>query len=169
MKPVTIDKRSTALLLLDFNRQTCNMEHRPRCIASIPRVKTLLATARAAGLPVVYSLGGGGKVSDLPEELAPVAGEPAVSSGVDKFFGTDLESILKAKGVKTVIIVGAASNGAILYTASAAALRGMKVILAVDGVAADTLYAEQFTVWQLANAPVVGAAVTLTTMDQITF
>ena len=169
LKAISVDKATTALLMLDFNRQTCNMQRRPRCVASIPKVKELLSAARAAGMPVVYSLGGGGKVSDLPDALAPVAGEPVVSSGVDKFAGTDLESILKSKGVKTVIIVGAASNGAVLYTASSAVMRAMKVIVPVDGVAGDNLYSEQYTVWHLVNAPVIGAGVSLTTIAQLTF
>ena len=29
-----LDRRTTALLLLDFNHQTCNQERRPRCVAS---------------------------------------------------------------------------------------------------------------------------------------
>lgn len=169
LKQVTVDKSTTALLMLDFNEQTCNMQRRPRCIASIPKVKTLLAAARTSGLPVVFSLGGGGKLADIAKDLAPTANEPVVSSGLDKFQGTDLEKILKEKGTKTVIVVGDAANGAVLYTASSAAVRGMKVIVPVDGISADTLYAEQYTVWHLVNAPVINPAVTLTTIDQVTF
>lgn len=169
VKPVTIDKATTALLLLDFNEQTCNMQRRPRCVASIPHVKKLLDAARSAGVPVAYSLGGGGKPSDLPKELAPAAGEPIVSSGVDKFANTELESFLKGKGVKTVITVGAAAHGAVLYTASAAAMRGFKVIVPVDGISADNAYAEQYTAWHLANVPVIGSAMTLTTLDDVKF
>jgi nicotinamidase-related amidase len=166
---VTLDKATTALLLLDFNEQTCNMQRRPRCVASIPHVKKLLDAARSAGVPVAYSLGGGGKPSDLPKELAPAAGEPIVSSGVDKFANTELESFLKGKGVKTVITVGAAAHGAVLYTASAAAMRGFKVIVPVDGISADNAYAEQYTAWHLANVPVIGSAMTLTTLDDVKF
>ena len=91
LKPVTVDPKTTALLMLDFNYQTCK-ERRPRCVASIPKVKTLLTAARAAGVPVAYSLGGGSKSSaDIDPELAPTAGEPVVSSGVNKFVNTDLE------------------------------------------------------------------------------
>ncbi|MEP7062037.1 MAG: cysteine hydrolase [Betaproteobacteria bacterium] len=169
LKPVTIDVATTALLMLDFNQQTCNLQRRPRCIASIPKVKELLAKARAAGVPVMYSLGGGGTVADIAADLAPVKDEPVVSSGVDKFRGTDLEQRLKDRGTKTVIVVGAAANGAVLYTASGAAMRGMKVIVPVDGVSADNAYAEQYTAWHLANAPLVGAAVTLTTIDDVKF
>jgi nicotinamidase-related amidase len=169
VKPVTLDKATTALLMLDFNEQTCNMQRRPRCVASIPHVKKLLDEARAAHVPVAYSLGGGGKPSDLPATLAPTADEPIVSSGVDKFANTDLEKILKDKGVHTVIVVGAAAHGALLYTASTAAMRGFKVIVPVDGISADIAYAEQYTAWHLANAPLVSNAVTLTTLDDLHF
>lgn len=169
LKAVTIDKNSTVLLMLDFNEQTCNPQRRPRCIASIPKVKKLLTEARTAGVPVVYTLGGGGKPSDLPRDLAPVGNEPAMLAGVDKFVGTDLEKILKEKGAKTVIVVGTGSNGAVLYTGSAAAIRGMKVIVPVDGVSADTTYIEQYVVWHLVHAPVIAPAFTLTTIDQVTF
>ena len=169
IRPVTIDKATTALLMLDFNKQTCNMQRRPRCVASIPHVKSLLAAARAAGVPVAWSLGGGGKPADLPGELMPAAGEPIVSSGVDKFANTELESFLKGKGVKTVITVGAAANGAVLYTASTAVMKGFKVIAPLDGISADNAYAEQYTAWHLANAPLVSSGVTLTTIDGVRF
>jgi len=169
LKAVMIDKNSTVLLMLDFNEQTCNMQRRPRCIESIPKVKRLLTAARTAGVPVVYTLGGGGKAADLPKELAPAGGEPAMLAGVDKFMGTDLEKILKEKGAKTVIVVGTAAHGAVLYTASASAMRGMKVIVPVDGVSGDTTYIEQYVSWHLVNVPVIGPAFTLTTLDQVTF
>jgi len=169
LKAVTADSKTTALLMLDFNAQTCNQQRRPRCIASLPKVAKMLAAARAAGVMVVYSLGGGGKVTDIHKEVAPIGGEPVVSSGVDKFRGTDLEEILKSKGIKTVVVAGAAAHGAILYTASGAAMRGMKVLVPVDAISADLAYAEQYTVWQLANAPLVGSAVTLTSIDALKF
>jgi nicotinamidase-related amidase len=169
LKAVMIDKSTTVLLMIDFNEQTCNMQRRPRCIASIPKVKTLLTAARTAGVPVVFSLGAGGKPADIPQALAPGANEPIVSSGLDKFAGTDLEKILKEKGAKTVIVVGTAAHGGVLYTASDAAMRGMKVIVPVDGVSGDTPYVEQYIAWHLVNVPVIGPAFTLTTIDQVTF
>ena len=169
LKPVTIDTKTTALLMLDFNKQTCNEQRRPRCIASIPHVKKLLTAARAAGVPVVYSLGGGGKPADIAKDLAPTKDEPVVSASVDKFRGTDLDNILKGKGIKTVIAVGTAAHGAILYTASAAALRGMTVIVPVDGMSGDIPYIEQYTAWHLTHAPGVSAKVTLTKIDDVKF
>ena len=168
LKPVTIDKKTTALLMLDFNQQTCT-QRRPRCTASIPRVKPLLAAARAAGMPVVFTLGGGGKRADIAEELAPRSDEPSMLAGVDKFVNTDLEKILKDKGITTVIVVGTAAHGAVLYTASSAAIRGMKVILPLDGISADNTYTEQYFAWHMANVPVLAPAMTLTRLDDVKF
>jgi nicotinamidase-related amidase len=167
LKSVKIDPKVTALLMLDFNKQTCNAERRPRCIASIPKVQKLLTEARAKGIPVIYSLSADAAVADIAKELAPGTGEPVVASGPDKFFGTDLEKILKEKGVKTVIAVGTASHGAVLYTASGAALRGMQVIVPVDGMSAENTYAEQYVAWHLLNAPRISTLVTLTKIDLI--
>ena len=55
-----------------------------------------------------------------------------------------------------------------LYTASAAALRGFKAIVPVDGASADA-YAEQVMAWLLANAPAVAGSVTLTRIDMLTY
>ena len=117
----------------------------------------------------MYSLGGGGAPADIASELAPAKGEPIVSAGLDKFAGTELESLLKQRGVKTVIVVGVAAHGAVLYTATGAAVRDMRVIVPLDGISADIPYAEQYTAWHLANAPRIGPSVTLTTIDDVKF
>ena len=170
LKPVIIRANETALLLLDFNKQTCS-EKRLRCINSLPKLQKLLTEARSKGVPVVYSvpMGIGAGPGDIAKELAPVAGEPMVVSGMDKFVATNLEQILKEKNVKTVIIAGTSSHGAVLYTASGAVLRGMQVIVPVDGMSADNPYAEQYTAWHLANAPRLANAVTLTKIDLIRY
>lgn len=167
LKVVNIDSKTTALLMLDFVTPNCTQ--RPRCMASVPAVKKLLGEARAKGMMIAYSIGPTGKRADTLPELAPTDNEPLVSTGVDKFFNTDLEKLLKDKGVQSVIVVGTAANGAVLYTASAAALRGMKVIVPVDGMSDNSPYNEQYTAWHLANVPVVSPNVTLTKFDLIKF
>jgi nicotinamidase-related amidase len=169
LKMVTLEPATTALLLLDFNKQTCNANIRPRCISSIPAVAGLLKEARAHGAKVIFSLSAGAAVSDIAKELTPAADEPVVTSGPDKFMGTDLEKIIREKGVKTVIVTGTAAHAAVIYTASGAALRGIKVIVPVDGISAENTYAEQYTTWHLANAPMVSNQVTLTKISSIKF
>jgi nicotinamidase-related amidase len=167
LKSVILDSKATALLLLDFNKQTCNAERRPRCIASLPKVQELLEEARSKGFTIIYSLSAGATSTDIARELAPRTGEPIVTAGPDKFMGTDLEKILMDKGIKTVIVTGTAAHGAVLYTASGAAFRGMQVILPVDGMSAENTYAEQYTAWHLANAPRVSSKVILTKIGLI--
>jgi nicotinamidase-related amidase len=167
LKPVTIDAKTTALLMLDFMNQNCGQ--RPRCVASIPAMKKLLAEARAHKVPVVYSIIANSTPADVIKDVAPQADEPHVLSGPDKFRNTDLEKILKDKGITTVIAAGTSSNGAVLYTASGAAFRGMNVIIPVDGISAIDPYAEYSTVFTFMNAPQVSAKTTLTRTDMIKF
>lgn len=166
LKEVTVDPKTTALLMLDFMNQNCGQ--RPRCVASLPAMKTLLDKARAAGMPVVYTFIANTTAADVRPEVAPKSDEPSVLSGPNKFVRTDLEKILKDKGITTVIAVGTAAHGAVLNTGSAAALMGMNLIVPVDGMSADP-YAEQYTAWHLANAPGVGPRTTLTKSDMIKF
>jgi len=167
LKPVTVDPKTTALLMLDFMNQNCGK--RPRCLATIPAMKKLLGDARAAKVTVIYSLIANTTAADVIKDVAPAAGEPSVQSGPDKFLRSDLENILKDKGITTVIAVGTAANGAVLYTASAAAFRGMNVIVPVDGISAVDAYAELSAAWTLINAPQVSTKTTLTKVDMIKF
>jgi len=167
LKPVTVDTKSTALLMLDFMNQNCGK--RQRCLDSIPAVKKLLANARAKNMLVVYSLISKTTTADVIKDVAPVAGEPSVLSGPDKFLHTDLEKILKDKGIKTVITVGTSANGAVLYTASGAAFRGMNVVVPVDGMSSATAYADLSTAAVLSSAPTVSTKATLTRIDMMKF
>ncbi len=168
LKPVTVDPKTTALLMLDFLQANCG--HRPSCLAEMPAMKKLLDAARGAGATVIYS--GFGKVppSDIIKDVAPTANEPMIHSDADKFLNTDLDKMLKDKGIQTVIVVGTAANGVALYTGGGAVLRGYKLILPVDGLSANDLYAVQFTVWNLVHAtPMFVNGVTLTRSDMIKF
>jgi nicotinamidase-related amidase len=167
LKPVTVDPKTTALLMLDFVPPTCGT--RPRCMASLPTMKKLLEQARASGMPVAHSVTGTTKAEDILKDVAPQAGEPVVQASVDKFRNTELEKFLKDKGVQTVIVTGTAAHGAVLNTATGAVLRGMKVILPVDGVTASDTFTEQYVAWHLVNAPAVGPNTTLTKSDLLKF
>ncbi len=168
LKAVTVDPKTTALILMDFLPKFYCAD-RPRCVAALPALKKLLAAARAGDATVIYSIAGNFTAADVLKEVAPAGNEPVVKAHADKFLDTDLDKILKDKGIKTVIVTGTAGNGAVLYTGSEAALRGYKVIVPVDGLPAPELYAEQLTVWQLAHGPGFGKDVTITRSDMIKF
>jgi nicotinamidase-related amidase len=170
LKPVAVDNKSYAILVIDMVKETCNENVRPRCVDTILPVAKLLNEARAKGVAVVYSLGTQGK--EIVDGLTPKNGEPVVKSGADKFINTDLEKILKDKGIASLIVVGTMANGGVFHTASQAALRGFKVAVPVDAMSSpnsNMLYTEQYTAWHLANAPVFGGRVTLTKTNMIKF
>ena len=48
-------------------------------------------------------------------------------------------------------------------------MRGFEVIVPVDGMSADTTYAEQYTAWHLANSPGTRRRTTLTQIASIRF
>jgi nicotinamidase-related amidase len=175
LKAVTLDPKTTALMVMDLVKQTCNNEGRPRCVASIPKIEKLLAEARAKGVMLIYTTVPPIPIGDTLPAIAPKGDEPVVVSWVDKFMlgsqSTDLEKMLKDKGITTVITIGTAAHGAVLYTASAAALRGFTVIVPVDGMSGpgQSAYVEQYVAYNLTSAPAIAPKVTLTRTDMIKF
>lgn len=173
--PVTVDAATTAFLVLDLTSAVCTPN--PRCIATLPAAASLLAKARAAGALVVYSktVVPGDQV--LPK-VSPRGGEQSVAARANKFFGTELDNILRSHAIKTVVMVGSRTNGAILYTSFAANARGYTAVVAVDGASADTDFIQHYSLFQLlnqpgfpnaANAPLAPHAVTLSDSNLITF
>jgi nicotinamidase-related amidase len=170
LQKATPDVKTTALIVMDFMKTSCTEQARPRCVATIAPVKKLLADARAKGMTVVYAVTGNDPVmTNFLPELAAQAGEPIVAGRADKFLGTDLDKILKDKGIKTVIPVGTASNGAVLYTATGAAYRSYDVLLPIDGMSGNSAWSEQIVAWQLVNGPGLADRVKLTKTDMISF
>ena len=173
--PVTVDAATTAYLVLDLTSAVCTPN--PTCMATLPAAANLLAKARAAHALVVYSktVNPGDQV--LPQ-VAPQGDEQTVAARADKFFGTELDDILKAHGIKTVVMVGSKTNGAIMYTAFGAGGRGYTTVVAQDGVSSNSAYIQHYSLFQLqnapgfpnpANTPLAPRGVTLSTARQITF
>jgi|ERR1035437_4934998 nicotinamidase-related amidase len=179
LKPVTLEPKTTALLVIDLIKQLCNEQRRPRCVASIPKIQKLLAEARAKGVTVIYTLFPSPSPATFPNPvigdyvpaLAPKGDEPVVTSFVDKFIlrdkDTDLQKILKDKGITTVVLVGAASHNGVLFTAVTAALRGFNVIVPVDGMSGNNSYEDQAAAYILTSSIVY--KVTLTSIDTMKF
>jgi nicotinamidase-related amidase len=156
---------------MDFTNQTCSLQRRPRCVASIPKTVKLVTEARAKGALIIFSVAVPNSVAaDIVKELTPAAGETVLPPlGPDKFIGSDLEKTLKDKGIKTVVAMGTQAQTSVLHTGGAAALRGFKVIVPVDGMSADDVFPELYTAWHLATAARISAQVTLTKFDMIGF
>src|SRR5262249_39775220 len=150
LKPVTVDPKTTALLLLDFMKANCGV--RPRCQASVPSVKKILDAARAHNMVVAYNLTGQNpKIEDMVDpSLAPRAGEHLIKNGrgANKWYNSDLEQALEDKGC-TVIITGTSAQGAVAGTTQGATERGFKAIVPVDGMSSEDAFNEQYAAWHL--------------------
>jgi len=172
LKPVTLDGKTTALLILDMMKT--NFPRRPRCSATVPNVKKLHDAARAAGAMVFYSLVGGDNPTPadiVDPAIAPRDGEWAFQRGPDKFLGSGLEERLKQRGIKTVIVCGTSAQGAVVGTGSGSAQRGYKVIVPVDCMSSDEPYLEQYAAWHMfkGGPTIVTGQTTLTRTDMIRF
>jgi nicotinamidase-related amidase len=173
--PVTLTAATSALVVLDIAPQTCGSQ--PRCTQGmVPNIVSLLASARAAGAYVVYSIPSA-TASVLPA-VAPQPGDPVfVGHGQDRFFNTDLDSMLQSHGISTVVLVGWRADGSVLYTSVGATLRGYTVVVPEDGTSAaqdyDVAIGRYMMLTQLnsnpTNDPLKTDAVTLSRTDLITF
>lgn len=165
--PVSVNAKTTALLMLDFLKGDCAPN--PRCMATLPAVQKLLHDARAKKMTVIYTAYPAPPPANqtLPE-VAPTGKEPHVTSILDKFYHTNLDQILKQHHIKTVIAVGSASNGAVLFTVYAAFERGYKMIVPVDGISGANAYIDQSVVNDFITSPVMGGKIVLTRAGMIT-
>jgi len=172
---VTLDAKTTALVVLDVINPTCST--RPACAASIPALQALIKKARDANVPVVYT--NTATTNAIVPEIAPLASDTTiVPTNADKFNNPDFDAAFKAKKVTTLLLVGTRSNGAVLYTAFEANVRGYTVVVAIDGISGSIPFETTLTEWQMLNQPgftnadnkpLADKLVTLSRGDLITF
>ena len=171
---VSVNPSTTAVLVLDITTQTCSPQ--PNCLRMLPRVSALLASARAAGAAVIYSV----PMTQPPilPDVAPAEGDPLVIGlAQDRFFDTPLDEILRGRGIDTLVLVGWREDGSVLYTAVGGAIRTYTVVVADDGTSAAQDYDIAVGRYQLLtqlnanpnNEPLRKAAVTLSRTDLISF
>ena len=142
LKTAKLDAKETAILVMDFTKQTCTPERRKRCADQVPNVVKFVTEARAKGALIIYSVAVPNSVpADILPVLTPAAGEQVLPPlGPDKFINSDLEKTLKDKGIKTVVAMGTQAQTSVLHTSATAALKGFKVIVPVDGMSADEVF-----------------------------
>lgn len=162
MPSLTVDPARTALVNVDM--QNCFVEGSPVSApggrALLDRINELAAACRAAGVLVVHArhvLRPDGSNAGLLAEI-PVVAEGIINKGspsaefhsslviedrdvlLEKprfgcFHGTDLELLLRSRGVDTVIVSGISTNVCCETTAREAAVRDFRVIFLSDGTA----------------------------------
>jgi ureidoacrylate peracid hydrolase len=150
----------TALLVIDVQRDLCG----PDCKRMLPRLGAMLDAARAAGAYVVYVQNSvhpsgltlspseiarrrllglpvsvtvdGTEGQEFVAEIAPHPGDPVVRKHrMNSFVGTDLDMLLKCRGIKTLVVAGVSTHGCIIHTSYAAVSNDYYVVVLQDCVA----------------------------------
>lgn len=155
---LSIDAKTTALLVMDF--QTLIVEGfadgKENLLA---RSSRLIAAARKAGMMVIYVVVGfreghpeislrnqsfgpirnsgmfasGSAGTGVHPAVAPEPGEVVVTKHrVGAFFGTDLDMILRANGIDTLLLTGIATSGVVLSTLRHAADADYRSVVVSD-------------------------------------
>lgn len=160
----TIDPTSTALIVIDMQNAFVAPDgtyETPTARTMLPVLESILTTARRARLPIVWTqsdhsapysgimlkkfpviredrvLWRGDKSFELYADMAqPLEGEHRlVKHKYDAFFETDLDAILRNQDIKTVVIVGTATNVCCESTARSAFFRDYQVVVVSDATA----------------------------------
>lgn len=141
---LNLNLNSTALILVDMQGGPVfgdgTLPH-ASTEETLPNAKRVLATARAAKMPIIHfkevhrkemvdfgrELDGAEPIhcletwasTDFYWELAPIDGEFSISKRrYSCFFGTDLEILLRGLKVDTVVLMGGMTNVCVHYTAA---------------------------------------------------
>lgn len=173
---VTLNAKTTALIVLDFVEDICAAQ--PICKSQmLPAMVPFLQRVRKAGLVVAYGTRAQNMAHWL-KEVAPVDGDlKIVSTAQDRFHNTDLDKLLKAKGITTLVMVGWKISGSVTFTSVGAMIRDYTVVVPVDTTAAATDYETAIGFYNvlnsgvanLTNEPLKPKSVTLSRTDLIAF
>jgi nicotinamidase-related amidase len=174
--PVVLDPATTALLIFDIVDPICSRQ--PNCTGKmVPAIASLLARARQAGVTVAFGTRAPTMSNWLPEVL-PAPGDIKIESQAqDRFYNTDLDKTLKAKGITTLILAGWKVSGSVTYTSVGATLRGYTVVVPVDASLDATDYEIAIGLYQIlhqhsanaTNEALKDKAATLSRTDLISF
>jgi nicotinamidase-related amidase len=173
---VTLKPATTALLVLDYVEDICATQ--PKCKGQmLPAMTPFMERVRKAGMTVAYGTRAQNMTKWLPE-VAPAAGDiKIVNTAQDRFYNTDLDKELKAKGVTTIVMVGWKVSGSVAYTSVGATVRGYTVVIPMDTTTAATDYETTIGFYQilnggnanLKNEPLKPQSATLSRTDLINF
>lgn len=150
--------RSAAVLVIDIVRAYLDDDSPLRAPVedAVEAAATLVAAARATGVPVVftrvsYQPGGddgglfkrkipalsvfdeGSPLADFVEDPRPLPGETVVTKQyASAFFGTSLAATLTARGVDTLFLCGLSTSGCIRASATDALQHGFRPLVVAD-------------------------------------
>ena len=133
---LSFERNKTAVLIMDYqNRQLSAFSDTFRD-ELLAKANVVLAKVRRGGVPVIYVEVRHGErtpETEIHPVVIPQSGEVVVTkSRVGPFSTTDLDAILKAKGVETLVLMGVMTSGVVLSTVRWAADIDYRLIVLSD-------------------------------------
>ena len=159
---LTVDRDRTAIVIMDYQNEILSSLPQEKLGPLLQRVQQLLNRAREAGLPVIYvvvgfregypevsqrnkTFGGisqsgrlreGTPGAEIHPEVAPRPGEVVVTKRrVGAFSTTELATVLRARGIDTLVLMGVVTSGCVLTTVRWAADEDYRLVVLSDGCA----------------------------------
>jgi nicotinamidase-related amidase len=155
-KPVSLDRQSTAVVVLDMSTRC----HDPKDICSklLQPLGEFLERARNFGISTIFTVSASAKGTPLAEVAAALKRRPTAPviypDAFDKFTGGELHAFLTKARAKSLVVVGSSTNIAVLYTCSTAARAyNYRIVLPLDGINARSEYEHQYSLHQLSVLP----------------
>jgi nicotinamidase-related amidase len=106
----------------------------------------------------------GSKDTEVIPELSPLSGEPVINSWpISSFSNSNLQQLLKEQGIETLVLVGVATEHAVLATSLQAADFGYSLIVPNDACTSFNIRAHDMVL----NDMLPGIALVTTTKDVI--
>lgn len=172
---------TTGLVIIDLQRAMFESGLAPHDADGVlGRVAGLIARARAEGVPLIFVQHDGGPGDDLEHgkpgweyhpAVAPAAGEPVIEkTRCSAFYRTDLDRILRDKGIDRLVVAGMQTEYCVDTTCRAAADLGYQVVLVEDGHStfdSEALPAAKIVAHH--NQTLRGSFVALVKSDAVTF
>jgi len=173
MERLQLDPRTTALVLIDLQRGIVGRQTAPHTAAQVvERAQRLAQRCREVGATVVlvrvaYAADGRDRLtqpvdaapwsgqmspdwSEIVPDLGPKPGDVVVTKRQwGAFYGTDLDLVLRRRGIRTIVLGGISTNFGVESTARDAWERGYELVFAEDAMAAMAAEAHQFAVKQI--------------------
>jgi len=155
IKEVQLDPSESALIVIDVQNDFANPRGRLYAEGAdriIQPIKRVVAKARSAGAVIIFTqdwhiigdpefaLWGEHAVAntwgaEIVDELRPGESDIVVRKpSYDAFYSTNLDHVLRAKGIRNLILTGLLGNVCVLCTGVGAAMRGYRLIVPVDSV-----------------------------------
>ncbi|MBW1999328.1 MAG: cysteine hydrolase [Deltaproteobacteria bacterium] len=172
-QPIILNSNKSALLVLDISERCVDPDM--TCHELAPRLKAFIDRARAACLPIIYSISA--RLKGTPEGevyslLERRPSEPVIyPDSFDKFAGGEMQSFLALYDVDTLIVTGYRANICVLHTA-VTATRDLKyrVVMPIDGIAAKNEYEKEYALIHFSVLPLQASRLfTFSTLEMIGF